>query len=375
MDDIKVQNVENQTISGSMCVQPLRLLIVGAGLTGAMTTALIKHNFPTEVKIDVWEKSLGAGGRMKTHRAPDGKSSVDLGAQYVTRTSQYAKKHERLYEELLQAGILKPFPGKIEGESVSDDQLENFMAPHGMNSVVKHFFSSSGARPRFQTLCSNISLSREQRSTTAWRATPNDGPSEEFHAIILTIPVPQILQLNGTIQDCLQEHVTSLQQVQYSSRYALALCFPENTRFEFPWTAKYVQGHPCIRYVAVDSAKRGKDSANPEASILVHTGVPFGLKYLETDIKEVENIIFGHFNELFPGLPRPSSTRCIRWRYSQVHKPFPGQPGALVPRDRPLLVLAGDAFVHSNFSGCVESSLVAVEKLREHMRTSVSITE
>lgn len=95
MDDIKVQNVENQTISGSMCVQPLRLLIVGAGLTGAMTTALIKHNFPTEVKIDVWEKSLGAGGRMKTHRAPDGKSSVDLGAQYVTRTSQYAKKHER----------------------------------------------------------------------------------------------------------------------------------------------------------------------------------------------------------------------------------------------------------------------------------------
>ena len=50
----------------------------------------------------------------------------------------------RFYEELLQAGILKPFPGKIEGESVSDDQLENFMAPHGMNSVVKHFFSSSG---------------------------------------------------------------------------------------------------------------------------------------------------------------------------------------------------------------------------------------
>ena len=50
----------------------------------------------------------------------------------------------RFYEELLQAGILKPFPGKIEGQSVSDDQSENFMAPQGMNSVVKHFFSSSG---------------------------------------------------------------------------------------------------------------------------------------------------------------------------------------------------------------------------------------
>lgn len=94
--DLAKQNEENQTISGSMRVQPFRLLVVGAGLTGAVTTALIKYHFPTEVEIDVWEKSQGAGGRMNTtHRAPDRKSSVDLGAQYITRTSQYAKNHER----------------------------------------------------------------------------------------------------------------------------------------------------------------------------------------------------------------------------------------------------------------------------------------
>ena len=53
-----------------------------------------------------------------------------------------------------------------------------------------------------------------------------------------------------------------------------------------------------------------------------------------------------------------------------MHKPFPGQPGALVVQNKPLLVLAGDGFVYSHFSGCIESSLVAFEKLQEHIRAS-----
>ena len=102
--------------------------------------------------------------------------------------------------------------------------------------------------------------------------------------------------------------------------------------------------------------------------MLVHTSVPFGLAHLDSDIEEIEKIIYGHFLELFPSLPRPTSTRCIRWRYSQVYKSFPGQPGAVVVSSEPLLVLAGDGFVHSNFSGCVESANSVLGKLQEHLR-------
>ena len=76
---------------------PHRLLIVGAGLTGSVTASLLRRRFPRDVlNITVWEKSRGAGGRMTTNRNPsDPRCTADLGAQYVSATSAYAKSHER----------------------------------------------------------------------------------------------------------------------------------------------------------------------------------------------------------------------------------------------------------------------------------------
>lgn len=76
---------------------PHRLLIVGAGLTGSVTASLLRRKFPKDVlNITVWEKSRGAGGRMTTNRNPsDPRCTADLGAQYVSATSAYAKSHER----------------------------------------------------------------------------------------------------------------------------------------------------------------------------------------------------------------------------------------------------------------------------------------
>ena len=76
---------------------PHHLLIVGAGLTGSVTASLLRRKFPKDVlSITVWEKSRGAGGRMTTNRNPsDPRCTADLGAQYVSATSAYAKSHER----------------------------------------------------------------------------------------------------------------------------------------------------------------------------------------------------------------------------------------------------------------------------------------
>lgn len=84
---------------GEMAV-PHRLLIVGAGLTGSVSAALLRKKFAKQLlDITFWEKSRGAGGRMNTNRFPsdsNGLSSVDLGAQYISATSDYySKSHDR----------------------------------------------------------------------------------------------------------------------------------------------------------------------------------------------------------------------------------------------------------------------------------------
>ncbi|XP_028402155.1 renalase-like isoform X2 [Dendronephthya gigantea] len=275
------------------------------------------------------------------------------------------------FDDLIRNDVLKPLPGMIEGATIEQNN-EDFMAPNGINSVVKYFFSSSDAKIKLNTFCREINLTCQNKETSkhVWTVTTKDGNSEEFNGVILTIPVPQILQLNGTFQDVLKNYQSELQQVEYSSRYALALFFPEDTKLNVSWIAKYVKDNPCIRFVSLDSVKRGFDSSTSGLSILIHTSVPFGLANLESDIGEVENIIYQHFQELFPSLPPPTSTRCIRWRYSQVYKSYPGQPGALDVSTKPLLVLAGDCFVHSNFSGCVESANAVLKILQKELKSS-----
>ena len=72
---------------------PLKCLVVGAGPTGAMVTCLLKRVFKESLRVHVWDKSRGIGGRMSTHRADD--LTLDLGAQYVSATPEYKAKHAR----------------------------------------------------------------------------------------------------------------------------------------------------------------------------------------------------------------------------------------------------------------------------------------
>ncbi|RYG40964.1 hypothetical protein EON68_03625, partial [archaeon] len=75
-----------------------RILIVGGGLSGALTAlalrrgpAALAHGItaPTvrsATEIVIWDKSRGAGGRMSTSRAvgPAAGSVADIGGQYIT---------------------------------------------------------------------------------------------------------------------------------------------------------------------------------------------------------------------------------------------------------------------------------------------------
>ena len=121
---------------------------------------------------------------------------------------------------------------------------------------------------KLSTHCEKIDLCHnEATSNKLWTVTAKDGSSEKFHGIILTLPVPQIMQLAGNLQDCIQNHRSSLNQVEYSSRYALALYFSKEAQVDLPWTAQYVNDHPCIRFVCVDSVKRGTGGRNKYYSL------------------------------------------------------------------------------------------------------------
>ncbi|CAB1429397.1 unnamed protein product, partial [Pleuronectes platessa] len=171
-----------------------RVLIVGAGLTGSVCACLLRRELQNKVNIVVWDKARGSGGRMSTTRPPDPSShSADLGAQYITATPAYAQSHHSFYSELLSSGVLQPLLTQVEGLKHKDNE-RNYVTPLGMCSVVKHFLSESGADLFFEHHVTGL-----YRSGASWEVERKAGASETFDAVILTMPVPQILQLQGDV--------------------------------------------------------------------------------------------------------------------------------------------------------------------------------
>ncbi|KAL9846538.1 renalase isoform 2-T2 [Geothlypis trichas] len=278
-----------------------RVLVVGAGLTGAACAALLRG--APRGQVAVWDKARGAGGRMSTTRADRG--SADLGAQFVTCEPELAGPRLSFYEELVTHGILKPLTAPVEG-LVEREGSRNFVAPQGISSVVKYYLEQSGADVSYEQHVTHISL-RDGR----WEVSRKAGPPEQFDVVILTMPVPQILQLQGDIVN-----------------------------------------------------------KSPEIgpSVVVHTTVAFGREHLDSDPEEVQQIILSHLHRIVPSLPKPSSIKCQRWRYSQVTRAVPNCPGQMILHTQPLLICGGDGFTRSNFDGCIESAMSLAEAVKPHLQ-------
>lgn len=99
-------------------------------------------------------------------------------------------------------------------------------------------------------------------------------------------------------------------------------------------------------------------------SIVAHSSVPFGIKHLEQNLSDIENIMLEYLQMELPGLPKADKTKVIRWRYSQVRNGYEGGPGNVVINDSPLIICAGDGFSHSNFDGCIDSAQSVVEQFK-----------
>lgn len=60
------------------------------------------------------------------------------------------------------------------------------------------------------------------------------------------------------------------------------------------------------------------DNQKVALSVLVHTGVPFGLNHLEEEESEVGLLVLKELKKLYPDLPDPDEMITHKWRYSQV---------------------------------------------------------
>ncbi|XP_042238920.1 renalase-like isoform X2 [Homarus americanus] len=329
-----------------------RVLLVGGGLTSAVTGAMLRRELP-HVELVLWDKARGAGGRMSTSRSPhDSSCTADLGAQYISATPEYAKLHNLYYEELINAEVLTPLNTKVAGMKRSEEGTKHYVTPRGISSIVKHFMKEANLTARFDHHVRSIYMDNGR-----WSVRTSEGEADHFDAVVLTMPVPQILGLTGTVKDVIEKDEklrSSLQSVDYSSRYALGLFYEEDASISLQdeAAAQYITNDSIFRFVAIDNKKRGQESM--ASSVVLHTSVPFGKAHVEETPDQVKPILLNNVKEMFPDWPEPKFVKCQKWRFSQVTSAYPGLPGCIILADG--LVAGGDGFTHSNMDGCIESA-------------------
>ena len=297
-----------------------RILVVGGGVTGSVICALLRRKSVAKELI-VWEKSRGVGGRMSSSGTRSGECIVDLGAQYVTATEDYAARHRDFYEELTASGVLKEMRGaKIDGERVKPGDT-SFVAPAGMASIAKHFFEQSGASIEFGRRAQSVEKD-DGGDGTKWTVTDHEGESSGFDAVILTQPVPQILEMIGGSSVVLGDTLLAeLESVEYSSRFALAAYF-DGAKIGYDAmlggaNARYVSGEPVVRFVALGNLKTDGAPAPSSASkisVVVHTSAPFGKENVETSKEDMGPVMEKKLQETFPAWPESVATKPHKWK-------------------------------------------------------------
>ncbi len=188
------------------------------------------------------------------------------------------------------------------------------------------------------------------------------------------MPVPQILELPGMPEILSPALAGQLSKVSYSSRYALALFYDvaepkvQLSQVRPETGAHYITDDPIFCYAAIDSKKKELISADAPTSVVFHTKVPWGIKHLDRSLADIEQMLMEQVKQRYPAWPAPNSVKCLRWKYSQVFTPFDGCPRAVVLHEKPLLIAAGDGFMHkSGLDACIDSAWAATKILESRL--------
>lgn len=329
----------------------MRVLLIGCGLTSTITAYLLRTRIPN-IHLTLWDKARGPGGRTSVRRGPYD-TFVDLGAQFITTDSTALSKYSEFYNQLISTNNLTPMKCKIEGLLESNNK-QHFVAPNGTNSIVKYFLNNA-----------KIDCVKYEKKvcaiTKTGKVTCVCGSEELFDLIIITVPAPQILQMNCSIPQTIR---SELEKVTYSTRFTFNM-FYEKPVLQVEWDVKFINNNETFRYVSIENKKRGQYNA-PDC-VIFHTTKEFGEKHIQETTNSILQVLRDKVYELFPDWPLPASYNVHKWLYSQVTTPYQNNPGCILLNEAIPILAGGDCFTQSTFNGCIESAVKiyeTVDKLR-----------
>jgi predicted NAD/FAD-dependent oxidoreductase len=319
---------------------PVDTLIIGSGLAGLSAAKKLSS---TGLNVVVIDKGRGVGGRLAARRI--GEAVFDNGAQFFTARSE---DFQACVNQWIKAGVAeqwyKSYPGQPNGHP-------RYRGVPTMASIAKHLAKEQThlQSTRAQSLCHDGYL---------WRVQLESKEVIEARSVIITSPVPQILELLNQGDTQLPSPILErLQKIQYESCIAVMAVLDGPTSLADPGALALEQGP--IAWIS-DNYKKG---ASPIPAITIHASGDYSAAHFPHDRLAVGKELIEQARPLF-GDANVIDFQVHGWLYS---KPIiTDNDASLLVSDglkMPPLVLAGDAFAGPRFEGAVLSGWSAAEQL------------
>ncbi|MBU8545213.1 MULTISPECIES: NAD(P)/FAD-dependent oxidoreductase [Roseomonadaceae] len=320
---------------------PKDIAIIGAGLAGL---ACAKTLAAYDVRLRLFDKGRGPGGRMATRRVEAGGHvlNFDHGAQYLTA-------HGPAFAAVLDAARAQEWPSA--GRHVGVPRMSSVprALAEGMDiDLMRHVTAITGAPGAWQVHHLDARLVRPGHPFPT--QTPEvDGP---FEAVVLALPAPQAQALLAGPAP----HLAGvLEAVRFEPCWSLMLAFPE--RLALPDT---IRDAGPIGWAARDSSKPGRD-ASLELWV-VQAGPAWSRAKLELTAEAAAAALLAEFAQATGQvLPTPYFSAAHRWRHALVETPL----GAPCLWDAQLgLGAAGDWCIGARAEAAVDSAAALVAAIR-----------
>jgi predicted NAD/FAD-dependent oxidoreductase len=287
-----------------------RIAVVGAGVSGLICARTLSDH---GLRVTVFEKSRGVGGRMATRRTAEG-PSFDHGAQYFTVRDP---RFQRYVDAWTHDGIAAPWAGRLGSacrgrlESKSG-KTQRFVGVPSMNAVCRHL--AGDMTIQFRTPVNSLA-----RTDGIWTLRDDAGRVlGEFDGLVCAVPGPQCAQLLAALPEMRQPCAA----VPMASCWAVMLAFAE--ALELSLDGLFIAESP-LSWAARNCSKPGR-SVDPEErpdTWILHATPEWTDAHLEADAATVWPALLEAFWQA-TGLPKrpPSYAACHRWRYALPLEPL-----------------------------------------------------
>ena len=294
----------------------MKIAIIGAGFSGCNLYNNLKEKYEN---ITIFERSRGVGGRLSTKYIED--KFIDHGTSSLIPITD----------------DLKFFCLDLAKNNVLKAKYDEFIPKTGINSICKFLINE-------RDLLVNRKIIKAQNSNNKWiLEDENHKVYENFDLLFITIPAPQILQMQIELQDDFKQ---KLLHIKYNSVFSLILYSNKNLKLNENKLYENVDVSDIInnskKYLYKDFS-----------SYVIHSTKEFANCVNDKTKEDISDIFLENFEEEFQDEIKNFTIIPHLWKYANAKNSL-DIPYFLNKEKN--LGICGDYFNHNNLEAAFSSS-------------------